>query len=360
MPILSIVPIIVTFIGVVSFAVLFTILYKTYTHSQIEEIKSGKRDIEIIDEVIRNRDIKVIKRKKTLKIVKTVVYYVALAIIVPIFIFSLYSKIVNNVLMIGGRNLMVVASPSMSEINEENKYVKNNKLTNQFDQYDIIYLEKIDDPSMLSQYDVICFKNDKDINIIHRIREIKFIDGQVRYVTRGDANKSDDPYSPKFEDVVGRYTGKKIDGIGIFIIFLQSGAGIITIVSLVYCLIMIDRNTEKINKVQRERAKKIGKVIDYSEETKTNTLTVKYFETIYYKGVAYVFDEQGFVEKKELETPDENKITEVAEEDSSETLVTEENLNLEETADSEKTENLKVVEDLNEKPSLEEENKEGE
>ena len=94
MQFLSIIPIIVTFIGVVSFAVLFTILYKTYANSQIEEIKSGKRDIEIIDEVIRNRDQKVIKRKKILKVVKTVIYYVALAIVVPLFLFSLYSKIV--------------------------------------------------------------------------------------------------------------------------------------------------------------------------------------------------------------------------------------------------------------------------
>ena len=309
MQFLSIIPIIVTFIGVVSFAVLFTILYKTYANSQIEEIKSGKRDIEIIDEVIRNRDKKVIKRKKILKIVKTVIYYVALAIVVPLFLFSLYSKIVNNVLMIGGRNLMVVASPSMSVINESNKYVNENNLTNQFDQYDIIYLEKIEDPTKLSKYDVICFKNDKDINIIHRIRETKVIDGELRYVTRGDANKSDDSYSPKFEDVVGRYTGKKIDGIGIFIIFLQSGAGIITIISLVYCLIMIDRNAEKINKVQRERAKKLGTVIDYSEETESKALTAKYHETIYYKGVAYTFDEQGFIEKTEIETPNNEEKT---------------------------------------------------
>ena len=90
MQFLSIIPIIVTFVGVASFAVLFTILYKTYANSQIEEIKSGKRDIEIIDEVIRNRDKSVIKRKKIFKIVKTIFYYATLSIVVPLFIFSLY------------------------------------------------------------------------------------------------------------------------------------------------------------------------------------------------------------------------------------------------------------------------------
>ena len=46
---------VVTFIGVFSFATLFTILYKSYASSQIAEIKSGKRDIEIIGEVIYDR-----------------------------------------------------------------------------------------------------------------------------------------------------------------------------------------------------------------------------------------------------------------------------------------------------------------
>ena len=150
MQILSIIPTIVTFIGVFSFAVLFTILYQTYATSQMEEIKSGKRDIEIIDEVIHNRQEKVIRRRKIVKIFKNIFYYLALAIVVPIFLFSLYSKIMNNVLMIGGKTLMVVASPSMSVVHDANKKViKDNNLTDQFDQHDIIYLEKIDDPSEL-------------------------------------------------------------------------------------------------------------------------------------------------------------------------------------------------------------------
>ena len=35
--------------------------------------------------------------------------------------------------------------------------------------------------------------------------------------------------------------------------FFQSYAGIITVLSLVYCLLMIDRKSEKINKVQAKR-----------------------------------------------------------------------------------------------------------
>lgn len=324
MQLLSIIPTVVTFIGVVSFAVLFTILYRAYTKSQIEEITSGKRDIEIIDEVIHNRQESVIKRKKRVKIIKLVAYYTAAVIIVPLFVFSLYSKIVNNVLMIGGKTYMVVATPSMSEVNEINKYIVQYNLTDQFGQYSIINLEKVESPTEINKYDIICFKNNKDVNIIHRIRDIRIVNGEVRYITRGDANNSDDVYQPRFEDIVGIYTGNKVDGIGIFIIFLQSGSGIITLFALIYCIIMIDQYAEKIEKIQKERALKLAKVIDYSEEKESKALTAKYHETIYYKGDAYLFDENGFIEKKEKIEQMSNEETQITVEESTEKINEEE------------------------------------
>lgn len=49
---IEILALVVTSIGVVSFAAIFTILYMSYAKSSIAEIKSGKRDIELLDEVI--------------------------------------------------------------------------------------------------------------------------------------------------------------------------------------------------------------------------------------------------------------------------------------------------------------------
>ena len=48
----EIISLIVTIIGVFSFATIFTILYQSYATSQINEIQSGKKDLELIDEVI--------------------------------------------------------------------------------------------------------------------------------------------------------------------------------------------------------------------------------------------------------------------------------------------------------------------
>lgn len=291
---------IVTFIGVFSFAALFTILYKSYVTSQIAEIKSGKRDIEIIDEVIYERQKHVQNRRKVTGLIRTVAFYLIIVTIVPLFIFSMVNKIMGNVLMIGDKSVMVVASGSMGYKNESNTYLFTNKLNNQFQKYDIIVLEKVGKYD-IKLYDVIAYRNDTQINIIHRIIDIDY-GLETKYVTRGDVYDSSktDSYRPVYEDIIGRYTGKRIPGVGIFILFLQSYAGIITVLSLVYCLIMIDSMSNKINKVQAEREEKLQQAMDYSSEQALKDIKQEFKETIYYKGYAYTFDENGFIDKEEI------------------------------------------------------------
>ena len=184
--------------------------------------------------------------------------------------------------------------------NEANDYLFNRSLNNQFQQYDIIVLEKVEKYE-INQYDVIAYRNDKGLNIIHRIVNIEY-GSDTKYVTRGDIYDSSktDSYKPVYEDVIGRYTGKRIPVIGIFILFLQSYAGIITVISLVYCLLMIDRTSEKINKVQQERIDKLEEALDYLDESSKDAVKAEYKETLYYKGFAYTFDENGFVNKEEI------------------------------------------------------------
>ena len=296
----EIISLIVTVIGVFSFATIFTILYKSYATSQIAEIQSGKKDIEIIDEVIYERQEHIKRRRKINSVIRNVIFYLTLVIIIPLFIFSLINRFQHNVTMIGNKTIMVVASGSMSEKNKANPYLITNdlhsKLNYQFQTYDIIVLEKVEKASDLSRYDVIAFVNDDGINVIHRIKEIE----NGKYETRGDANDASDKYHPTFDDIIGRYTGKKINGLGMFIMFLQSYAGIITIVSLIYCLFMIDHLSRKINQAQENRSKQLAEAIDYSGEVELKALKAEYVETIYYKGYAYRFGEDGFVDKTEI------------------------------------------------------------
>ena len=166
---LEIVGIIVSIFGIGCFATVFTILYVTYSNSLVSEYKSGKRDIELIDESIYDNLNKVKKRREFIQAIKSGGFYGLMIIMIPFFVLSLVNKFTGNVTMIADRGLIVVATGSMSERNPANEYIITNDLDNQFDAYSIIVIEKVENESELRLYDVISFVNDKGINVIHRI-----------------------------------------------------------------------------------------------------------------------------------------------------------------------------------------------
>lgn len=304
---LEIISLIVTFVGVASFSAIFTILYASYSNATIREIKSGTKDVELINEVIYERQDKVKRRKERRKILKDVTFFILLIIVVPVFIFSVINKITKNTTMLGDKGIIVVASGSMSEQHKANDYLKTYNLNNQFNTYDIIVISKVTKNADIKPYDVIAFVNNEGTTIIHRIREIRYEAGGICYVTRGDSNDEDDEYKPRFDDIVGVYTNKRISGLGAFVMFFQSYSGIVTVVSIVYCMIMIDRMSNRINKVQAERVGMLEEAIDYSEEKNTDKFSIKINETIYFDGYAYYFDSNGFIKKEQI---DETKLEE--------------------------------------------------
>lgn len=317
---IELISLIVTFIGVVSFAAVFTILYRSHVVSSIEDIQLGKKDIDLIDTYLYESQEKVKKRKKAIEIVKTVLFCIAMVILIPVFVFSIVQKIQGNALMINNKAIMVVSSGSMSKKHAANDYLTMNHLDNQFNTYDIIILDKVTDENPIELYDVIAYKNNEGTNIIHRVVDIGNDDnGVIRYTTRGDAVGSSDSYHPTSEDVIGIYTNQRIPLLGIFILFFQSYSGIITIIAVIYCLIMFDRYS---NKVTQEQEKRIEILKNAMEDLSDDFLLdpkVQFVETIYYKGYAYSFDEKGFKEKKEIpmEKNDENQMIHVIKDSSS-------------------------------------------
>lgn len=299
---LEIVGLIVSVLGVGCFAAVFTILYVTYSNSLISEYKSGKKDIELIDESIYDNLNKVKKRREFIQAIKSGGFYGLMIIMIPFFALSLINKFSGNVTMIADRGLIVVATGSMSEKNPANEYIITNDLDNQFDAYSIIVIEKVERDSQLKLYDVISFVNDKGINVIHRIIGASLnSEGKIQYETRGDSNNASDTYRPTIEDIQGKYVGKHIPMVGVFVLFMQSSIGLITVASLIYCLIMIDHFTNKILKAQNERLEHLSQAIDYETETELGKMKAHYTETIYYKGISYKFNEEGFIDKEEIE-----------------------------------------------------------
>lgn len=342
----DIIALIVTIIGVASFATVVTILFRNYIRSSIKEIQTGHRDIEIVDLMIYELDPKVIKQRKAGNLAKNVIYYAFLAIVIPLFGLSIFSRIKNNVTKIGDNFVMVVASGSMSIKNEANDYLVTNNLNNQFATYDMIVLTGVNSQTQLKLYDVIAFRNDIGINVIHRIINIDYSDGEVRYTTRGDANSATDSYHPKVKDVIGKYTGKKIPSIGIFIMFFQSYAGIVTILSVVYCSFMISHFTKKLDMATDGRRELLATIFDVSEMDSKDPelMTDSHSTIIYYKGYAYEISSNGKSDKREM-TQQEIELYNVSEEPLKiEKVEQQENEKLEEKSNEEKDINEKVDE----------------
>ena len=110
----DIIAIIVTVIGVASFAAVVTILFRNYIKSSIKETRNGERDIELVDDLLYSNNKDVIRKRRAASIGKNVAYYSILAVLIPLFGLSLYSRIKNNVTQFGNNALLVVASGSMS------------------------------------------------------------------------------------------------------------------------------------------------------------------------------------------------------------------------------------------------------
>ena len=306
----EIISLVVTAMGVCSFSAIFTILYRNYTASSIKDVVTGKADIDLIDECIYSSQKNIVTRREIIKTIRSAVFYACLVVFVPVFIFSAISKFNGDVLMVGGRSVMVVASGSMSEKHPSNDYLQTYSLDNQFNTYDIIVLDKATSSSAIKKYDVIAFVNDKGVNVIHRVVGFDYSDGTLRYKTRGDSNNDYDSYKPSFDDVIGVYTNQKIDGLGIFIIFFQSYSGMVTIAALVYCLIMMDNLNKRIQKAQAERLEKLIDAIGFEKLTSSKEFSTEFSERIYYKGYAYLFNDNGFVEKQEIEQGEFSKTPE--------------------------------------------------
>ena len=307
----DIIALIVTVIGVASFAAVVTILFRNFIKSSIKEIQNGERDIELIDAEIYESDENVIKKQRAAQFGKTVVYYAFLAVLIPLFGLSLYSRIKNNVTQFGDNAVMVVASGSMSVKQETNTYLFTYNLNNQFQTYDLITVTTVKKASQLKLYDVIAYRNNKGINVIHRIIDFDTSGSEIRYITRGDANASSDSYHPKFKDIIGRYTSKRIPGIGVFVMFFQSYAGIVTIASVVYCTIMISHYHKKLDEASDERREMLIKVFDTSKLglDDTDFMTSSHENCIYFKDTAYHFNETQLIEKRTM-TEEEKKIHE--------------------------------------------------
>jgi len=101
----------------------------------------------------------------------------------------------------------------------------------EFEAGDLAVIKTTDMPERLRVGQIICYKTGK-VYITHRIDHIEYADsGELMYVTKGDANNVPDTVRVAPSQILGVYE-HHLDGVGSFVLFLQSPLGMATCVVL--------------------------------------------------------------------------------------------------------------------------------
>lgn len=289
---IEIISLVVTVLCLVSFCLAFTFLFRHYYKSETEKVLMGKEDKALLEDIAIDTRRSEDKKRKILSLVGKIAGYVVLAVVGVFFVMTLISRFSSGALFFGDKAYLVIATGSMSEKNKENDYLFDSSLglDDQFDAYDMIQIQKYESEEDVDLYDVVAYKDKDGTIIVHRIIEID-ADG---YITRGDANAASDTgvtYDGHlaYKDILGRYDGSRIKGIGSIIVFLQSNAGIITIASILYCFLMFDYFSSRYDKaIERRKTYLLKRVpFDPNDENDLEKLDNSFKQTLTYKDKEY-------------------------------------------------------------------------
>lgn len=175
--------------------------------------------------------------KKVLSIVGNTLLWLFVAFAVLMTIFAITSRSnVDNVPSIGGKIIAPIVTDSMKPT---------------FKSGDLLICDKLktlDDQLSLEEGDVVQFRARRDLNgdgkndlIAHRIIKVNYQDDGVtvkNYDLKGDNDAGVETVNPV--DVVSKWNGTKIPGVGKFIFFLQTflGFGLLIVLPLVLFFIL--------------------------------------------------------------------------------------------------------------------------
>lgn len=172
------------------------------------------------------------------------------------FAFAIYMNATEDRAANGIPSLRVVQSDSMSKKNKANTYLTENNLNDHLQTFDIIVCRHLPAEEDLKLFDIVVYKQD-DIYVIHRIVGIEEPNEKhpdVRhFLLQGDAVDRPDRFPVLYSQMQGIYTGERIPFAGSFVMFLQSPAGWLAFLLVVYAMVATPLVERKLLQVTQER-----------------------------------------------------------------------------------------------------------
>ncbi len=121
-----------------------------------------------------------------------------------------------------------------------------------FEAGSLIFIHDVD-PEELARGDIICYLENGQTAVTHRIEETYIKDGIRYFVTKGDANNTQDK-AITADQIEGKYFGH-IDGAGDAVLFLQSTTGMILFIALPIVIYLVFDFWLSTREKRKEKAK---------------------------------------------------------------------------------------------------------
>ena len=251
---------ILCFIVFLMFTVVFGFAIAEIARMQLKMIRYGLEDEEIKEEHQKNKQVGCFWGL----LEKAFSAVVCLAIFVA-FVFSAYMGLAEDKAPNGIPSLKVVKSDSMATRNLKNAYLTENELEDQIQTFDIIVTRHLPPEEDLELYDIVVYKQD-DLYVVHRIVGIEEPNDRHpngrHFLLQGDAVETPDRFPVLYEQMQGIYQGERIPFVGSFVLFMQSPAGWLCIILVIFSMVATPIIEKKIEKAKRARLVVCGVISD--------------------------------------------------------------------------------------------------
>lgn len=236
---------------------LFSVMLHYIIKLTLKSIKHGLEDERIITEYQKNKG-----RGCFSDILCRIISGILLTAILVVFVVSVFVQIsAKHIGSTGFATPKVVLSPSMSVKHKDNTYLEENGLNDQFDTFDLIFVEQLPGEFDLELYDIVVYEYYENL-IIHRIVGIEEPNEKHpdcrHFMLRGDAAKYSDEYPVLYGQMRAIYNGDHIKFVGSFFAFMQSPAGYLCILLALFAVFATPVAEKKLLQAKLDRLTEIG------------------------------------------------------------------------------------------------------
>lgn len=243
---------------------LFTVMITYIIRLSLKTIRHGLEDDRIKKEYQREMAV-----SPAVKAAGNIVSFLLLGVLLIAFLLSLCVQDSCGLVKGDVPVPKIVLSNSMSYQHEENTYLAEHGLNDQFDTFDVIFAEALPGEYELELYDVVIYEYYGEL-IVHRIVGIEEPNEQHpdcrHFLLRGDALKYADEFPVLYSQMKAIYRGERIQYVGSFFTFMQSPAGYLCILLVVFAVIATPIAEKKLWQAKVARLTEIGFILEDADK----------------------------------------------------------------------------------------------